>query len=126
MSFDLSPTLRAARNALILDALDGGEVRFYDGTKPSPGGAATTLQVAVPLDSPAGTQAGSTTMFTPAADGIRVAASAITWCRFVDNTGAYVADATVSGPGGGGTVVISATSGAIGGLVRLVTGTLTD
>jgi hypothetical protein len=130
MSFDLAPALRAARNALILAALDGdgtpASVRFYNGVKPSPGGAVTTLQVTVPLDHPSATQAGSTLTFVPAEDGVRIDDKAITWCRFVDGSGDYVMDAAVSGPGGGAPVVISSTSGSIGSLVRLVSGTLTD
>lgn len=130
MIFDMSPALRAARNALIMSAIDAdggaGAVKFYDGAKPAPGGAATTLQVTVPLAYPCATQAGSTLTFTPAADGIRVAGSAITWCRFVDASGDYVADAPVSAPGGGGTVILSAVSGSIGALVRLISGTLAD
>lgn len=132
MIFDLSDSLRAARNALVKTALDAdggpGAIRFYSGTKPAVGAAITTqvLQVTVPLSYPCATQAGATLTFVPAADGVRVASDAVTWCRFVDASGDFVMDALVSGPGGGGTVIVSATTGAIGGLVRLVSGTLTD
>ena len=133
MTFGLNASLRSARLGLIGAAVDAaaapGAVRLYDGTRPPVAGASLTgqvLQCTVPLAAPGTTLAGTVLSFNPGADGVRVAADTITWARFVDGDGVFVMDASVSTPGSGGDVFISSTTGVIGGLLRLTTGTLSE
>lgn len=133
MTFGLNATIRSARLALIGVAMDAaatpGVVRLYSGSRPPVAGGAlagAVLQCTVPLADPGTTLSGTVLTFVPGADGVRVAADPITWARFEDGDGTFVMDGSVSTPGNGGDVFVSATTGVIGGLLRLTTGTLSE
>jgi hypothetical protein len=132
MSLDLSDSLKGRRLALIASDLDAaatpGAIRFYSAPKPAVGASITTqvLQAVTPLADPCATLSGTVLTFATGADGVRVAGDTITWARFVDGDGVFVADANVSGPAGGATVLISSVTGAIGSLLRVLSGTVSE
>lgn len=132
MIFGLSESLRGRRLALIASDLDAaatpGLVRLYGAPQPSIGGAVTSqvLQATVPLADPSATLAGTVLTFAPAADGVRVAGDPITWARFVDGDGVFVADGDATLVGGGGFVLLAAVTGPIGSLIRVMSGTLSE
>lgn len=132
MIFDLSASLRGRRLDLIRSDLDAaataGLILFYDTPKPAVGAAITTqtLQCAMPLADPCATLAGTVLTFAAGADGVRVASGTVTWARFVDGDGVFVADADVSNAAGTGAVKVSSVTGAVGALMRLLSGTISE
>jgi len=91
-----STTLRNARAEEVNSAASGGKLRIYNGTKPAPGGAATTLLCEFNLASPAGTVSSAVLTFTDPADATVTNNGQATWARIVDSGGTWVADFTVS------------------------------
>lgn len=127
MTAVLSPTLRAARHALVTATLDGGSLTLYSGVRPAFGSTSgIALQATLTMASPAGTLAGLVFTLTLPLAGLRIAAAAITWGRFCDATGVIVMDVDVSSTSvGTGDVLLDNTSGSIGAFVEITAATLT-
>jgi hypothetical protein len=98
----------AARNAHLDDIrvrIDAGVtaafLRVYDGVRPATGGAATVLLAELTFTDPAAPAAagGVLTFSAIAADASANATGTASWCRIVDSTGAFVADASVGTTG---------------------------
>lgn len=100
--------LRNARMQDINAASSAGTLTLYGGTKPAPGGDATTPLAVFNLKDPAGTVANATLSFTNPADAIVSAEGEVTWAR-IAKAGAWVADFTVSAAGGSGEIQMSST-----------------
>ena len=128
MTAVLSTTVRAARQAAIASALDGGSITFFAGTRPAFGSTSgLSPQASAPLSSPAFTLSGTTLTLVGTVEGMRTDAAAITWARFYDSVGAPVMDVDVSSNAIGqtGDIKLSNVSGTVGGFVQLTGGTFT-
>lgn len=97
----LASALRAARIALVKDAIDAagtaGLITFLGGTRPATGAAITAQPVvaACPLAYPCGTLAGGTLTLSAITPGTVVSAEPISWARLTAGNGAFVADLSV-------------------------------
>lgn len=127
MTAVLSPTLRAARHALVIAELDGGSLTFYSGTRPAFGDTSgISAQAVITLTTPAGALSGLVFTLTLPLAGLRTAGAAITWARFCDSTGTILLDVDVSSTSDGtGDVLLDNTSGSIGAFVEITAATLT-
>lgn len=113
MTISYSNTLRTSRMDAITTALGNGALlRLYDGTKPSPGGTATTKLAELTGGSPfaPGASAGVLTASPITQDSSADATGTATWFRLVTSGGTYVMDGTVTATGGGGDLQLSTTS----------------
>lgn len=119
----------ATRNALttqigtLTDAGAGaGKIRFYTGSQPASANdvASGTLvaDAALPDPSWGAPSAGVSTLNDPASVNA-TAAGVIGWARVLDSNNNTVVDLSVSGPGGGGDLIVSNTNVAIGQAVDI-------
>lgn len=105
MTVGLVTATRNSRLNVIRDAIDAGAgaglARIYDGTRPATGGAATTLLATLTCTDPSAPNASSgvLTFSAISPDTSADATSTATWGRFVDSTGAVVADFSVGTSG---------------------------
>ena len=130
MALGLAAAIRNARLDEIRDAIDAGAgagvVKIYDGTRPSTGGAATTLLGTVTCSDPSAPNASSGVLtfnaFTEdsSADNDGTA----TWARFEDSTGTFVADMDVGTSSA--ELIMNTTTITQGGPIRIDSGTLTE
>jgi hypothetical protein len=111
-------------------ALDDGEIRFYDGTRPASVETAITTQELLVTLTFAATAFGAASSASAAANAIgsgTVAATGqATWARLVNSGGTAVADATVSATGGGGDIQVSGVDFGAGGTVSLSSFTISQ
>jgi hypothetical protein len=123
MSVTISAAHAEARLTATRDYLDTGtdhaRVRIYDGTRPAPGGAGTTLLVEIALDKPCGTVAAG--VLTLASSDLPLVANSgvATWARVVNGDGDDAFDCDVSETGGAGEVQLSTTALFAGGKTAL-------
>lgn len=100
MSTGLNTALRTSRVALLQTDIDAGgaagKLKFYDGTRPATGGAATTLLATATLSYPCSAgAAGGVLTLSAIADAPVVAAGTATWGRFTTSADAFVLDCDV-------------------------------
>lgn len=129
MTIALAESVRNARLQAIANAIDAastpGKIKLYTGTRPAAGAATgEALQCTIVLAKPCASVAGAVLTFDAGSEGQRVAEDAITWARFTDGDDAFIMDATVSLPGGGGDITVSNVNGFIGAFVRLNSGVI--
>ena len=125
MTVEIPTAHNEARLAGTRTFLDTGaakaRIRIYDGSRPTAGGAATTLLVEIVLAKPCGTVA--TNKLTLAADDAAgytvVAAGTASWARFVNGNGDWALDCDVSDAAGMGEVKLPGTTLAVGDIVPL-------
>lgn len=118
-------TLRNAQLDAITTAVgNAGKLRIYDGTRPSTGGAATTLLAEFTLGTPfSGAAAAAVLSPTLPADTTGVAAGTATWFRITTSGGAAVIDGSA---GTGGTdLILNTTTISIGVAVSVTGFTIT-
>ena len=98
MALAYSSTIRDNMLQTIIDASSAGFLRIYDGTRPSTGGAATTLLAELTLSGPSGTKTGGLLTFSAiTADSAANATGTATWFRIVAGNGStHVLDGNVS------------------------------
>lgn len=130
--FDCVYELANARLQLIVTALDGaalpGEVWLYGGTRPTTRGGVTAepVQCVIALPRPCAVVVDAVLTLSEA-EGERVADAPLTWGRLVDGAGKTWADFDVSTVAAGtGALQLNTVVGAIGDLVRIVSGTLSE
>jgi hypothetical protein len=123
-----------ARNALlnaIRDKIDagalGGKVKFYDGTPPATGGAATNLLATLVFDTTCAPDAagGVLTMNQITSDLEADQDGIATWARITDSNDVFVYDCDVTDIGGGGDIELNTTDLVTGAEVAIVVFTLT-
>lgn len=127
MTVEISTAHNEARLTGTRTYMDTGaakaRIRIYDGSRPTAGGAATTLLVEIVLAKPCGTVA--TNKLTLAADDAAgytvVAAGTATWARVVNGNGDWVMDCDVSDAAGAAEVKLPGTTLAVGDIVPLST-----
>lgn len=113
MTVGMVTSLRNARADAITAAVGAsGKIRFYSGTRPATGGAATTLLAECPCSA----------TFAPAASGGVLTVNAITndasidtsgtvsWFRILTSANVAVLDGSVTATGGGGDMTTPSTS----------------
>ena len=105
MTLGLAAALRNAMLDEITARQDGGAgaglLRFYDGSRPATGGAATTLLAELTLSDPSAAAAsgGVLTYNAITADPSANATGTATWFRVVDSAGTHVYDGSVGTSG---------------------------
>ena len=108
MTMGLATAIRNTIVQAIRDAIDAGagagKLRVYDGARPATGGAPTNLLAELTFSDPSapGAAGGVLTFSAITEDSSADLTGTATWCRLVDSTGAFVADASVTVTGGGG------------------------
>lgn len=103
MPLGLSTTLRTAQAQAIVDAMgSGGKLKFYNGTQPATGGAATTLLATLTFNTAFGTaSAGAIDVNeTVTQTNTNHVSGTPTWARLTTSADAFVADISI---GAGGT-----------------------
>lgn len=128
--FALTDAIKNVRLAAIVAAVDGGalpgEVWLYASPRPATGAVtAAALQCVIALSRPCATVAAGVLTLVPA-EGERSAADTLAWGRIVDGAGNPVADFDVSGPGGTGDLKLDSLTGAIGSVVKITSGVLSE
>lgn len=139
MAFGFSTTLRNQRLDLIATALNAGPgagtVKLYTAPRPAAGAAvgSAVLLGTFTLSDPAAASAtgGVLTFSAIAADtsadaGGGTPGTPAVWARFADSTGAFVADCSVSGTGGGGDITMDSVNVQTGAVLTPGTWTITD
>lgn len=101
MALGLSTTLRSTRSTDIVTALGAScKIKFYNGTQPATGGAATTLLGTLVGDTVIGTvTSGVLTIGTVTQNNAAHVSGTPTWVRFTTSADAFVADLNI-GAGG--------------------------
>ncbi|CAB4157640.1 hypothetical protein UFOVP686_31 [uncultured Caudovirales phage] len=100
-------TVRSDRMTVVNTASAGGKLALYDGTKPAPGGAATTKLAEFSLSTPAGTVTNGVLTFTDPANVTVLANGTCTWARITNSGGSWVGDFTASKVGGSGEIKLT-------------------
>ena len=126
----LSATARNAAANGIVDLLDGGTIKFYNGTMPTD----------LPTDLSAFTLLGTCTFGTPAfgsasagvaaanaitEDSAADAAGTCTWARIEKSDGTDIMDVDVTETGGGGTITVNTVSFLVGAAISVTSMTVT-
>ena len=107
MAVSYPASLRNSRLNQVRDAVDAGPsnglLRIYDGVKPSPGGAATTLLAELTFSDPSfpAASSGSVSANAITEESSAPASGTATWFRVVDSNGNFVIDGTVGTTGSG-------------------------
>jgi len=134
MSIGFSTALRNSRLTQIVNALDTGAgssayIEFYGATRPATG-VAIVAQVLVgtcTLSKPSGTVAAGVLTFDTIGDDIAAdATEVITWCRFFDTDGNFVADMGCGTSASGQEIIFNTTSAIAGGTISITSGLLTE
>jgi hypothetical protein len=89
---------------VVRDAVNGGKLSLYNGTKPAGGGTATTLLAEFTLLNPSGTVTGGVLTFSDPVNTTVIADGTCTWARMTNPAGSWVADFTASKVGGSGEI----------------------
>ena len=115
MALGFATTLRTARAAQIVAAIDAGsgpgKCRIYNGTRPATGGTVTTLLAELTCSDPCGTVTnGVLTLSTITADSSADNSGTATWFRIVDSAGTFVMDGSITATGGGGDGTMASTT----------------
>ena len=121
-----SLTVRNARMAVVNTNASGGKLAFYNGTKPAPGGTATTKLAEFNLANPAGTVTDAVLTFTDPPDANVIANGQATWARITSSAGAWVADFTCSGASGSGEIKLSDDALSSGQILNITSLTITE
>ncbi|MBS3927789.1 MAG: hypothetical protein KGZ65_04275 [Sphingomonadales bacterium] len=130
MAIGYATTLRNARLDQIKTAIDAGAgaglLRFYDGSRPATGGAATTLLAELTMSDPsAGAASGGVlTLSAITADSSANATGTATWARIVDSTGAFVLDCSVGTSGAD--INLNSVAIQVGAQVSITSATITE
>jgi hypothetical protein len=91
----LDLALRNARLQVIVDRLEGGSLKLYDGRRPKTGGPGTTLLADVKLGHPCGVVQGAVLTMDSFQRAKGLAMGVATWARFEDSRGKGAIDASV-------------------------------
>jgi hypothetical protein len=91
----LDLALRNARLQVIVDRLEGGSLKLYDGRRPKTGGPGTTLLADVKLGHPCGVVQGAVLTMDSFQRAKGLAMGVATWARFEDIRGKGAIDASV-------------------------------
>lgn len=132
MSLTLSPTVRNARVAALLAAIDGAAtpatLRVYTAPQPTPGDAITTqtLLAEFTLDDPAGSVTGPNLTITLPDPVVVAADGAPAWARLSDGDDEWVLDGDAGLTGSGALFILDAAEWFASGLASLTSGTLTE
>jgi hypothetical protein len=101
MALGLSTTLRTARVQAIIDAAgSSAKIKYYNGTQPATGGAATTLLATLFCGSVLGTAASGVLTFGPVTqNNANHVSGTPTWMRITTSADVFVADINIGALG---------------------------
>ena len=120
---------KTLRGELVASWLDGGEVRIYDGTRPTDADTAIGSQVrlvTLELGDPAGTVTNGVFTAAAIAAALIAATGTPTWARVVDSAAATIFDADVGGVGSGAFIELDNLSLVEGAYCTVVSFTFTE
>ena len=128
MALGVNITIRNSWLTAVANAIDagsaGGKIKFYDGTRPSTGGTATTLLGTVTCSTVCGTVADGVLTFAAfTEDSSADATGTATWARITDSDDNFVCDCSVGTSGSD--INLNSTAITSGGIIRITSGTLT-
>lgn len=137
MTIGILLALRNSRLQLILDAMDaasdeyeGAHLLLYSGDRPATGEVIdeyeNELLVDFVLPFPSGTITNGVLTLGSVADTVGLAAGTVAWARITDANDTFVMDLSVTVPAGNGDVKISSVTTIIGGVVRVISGIITE
>lgn len=134
MSLNFSTALRNARAEMIISALDAGvtpaTIELYSGTKPAMTGAAITTQVLLgtcTLSKPCAITLEGVVTFQPIVDApIADNTGVISWARFLNGDGGFVADMNCGITGSTAMLIFNTLSVQAGGIISVTSGSLTE
>lgn len=124
-----STARKTSRAELVLSWLDGGEVRIYDGTRPTDADTAIDTQnllIALELDDPAGTVENGVFTAADIAQTLVTASGTAAWARVIDSAEGTIFDADVGLDGSGALIEIDNISLVEGAYCSVVSFTLTE
>lgn len=130
MTIVLDPTIRQTRLQDVADAIAGGSLVLYAGTRPAYGvTTGLSQQAQVTLANPCATVSVPPTIaltFTTVLEALRTGNLAITWCRFykADATCAMDMDVTTTADGTGD-LLLDTVDGVIGSFIQITGGSIT-
>lgn len=127
-------TLRTARVQLLADAIDAGSagaatLKLYGGTRPGSGGNITDQPklITLPLANPCAQSVNGGVLTLKAIPEAMVSGNGtITWARFSNRDGAFVADLSVGLTGSGADLEIPVLEVYQGAYIRINTATVTE
>jgi hypothetical protein len=125
----LAVARRTSRGELLAGWLDGGEIRVYDGTRPTDADTAITTQVNLvtfDIPDPSGTVTNGVFTGEEIELAIILESGTASWARVVDSTAATVFDADVGVNGSGSLIELDNTSLVEGATVTVTSFTLTE
>lgn len=133
MAIGMSTTLRNARlNQITSAAGNAAKLLLCSGVRPATGSGSPTVLATVVLGTPfAGSASGGVLTLTSASPVTAAAGggspgTAVTWARLTTSADAFVADFSVSTPGGGGDLVMDNVNVQTGATVTPGSITITD
>ncbi len=137
MTIGLLDTLRSDRLQLILDAIDatsdeyeGAHLLIYSGDRPTTGGAIdeydNILLAKFALPFPCGTITNCVLTLGSVGNVVGLDNGNASWARITDAVGNFVMDLSVTVTGGGGDIIISSVSIVTDGIVKFLSGTITE
>jgi hypothetical protein len=127
--FNFTPARATARANLTAGWLNGGTMDVYDGTRPTPAGAAITdqtLLVTYVIPDPSGTVENGVLTAGDIAPAMAAESGDATWVRAFDADAVAIGDGDVGATGSGAFVELDNTSLVQGGYVSVVSLTLTE
>lgn len=131
MALALTEALRNQHLNNIRDAIDAGAgpgvIHVYAGTRPSAGGAATTLLGTCTFSAPSAPDASgeAITFNSITEDSSADDDGTATWARIEDSDGSWVADMDVGEAGSGASFILNTTTIVTGGPIRIDSASLT-
>lgn len=131
MALALTTEIRNAHLNNIRDAIDAGSgegvINIYDGTRPSSGGAPTTLLGTCTFSKPSAPDAvnGTLTFDTIEEDESADNTGTASWARMEDSDGNWVADMDVGESGSGAELILNTTDIVEGGPIRIDSSSIT-
>jgi hypothetical protein len=130
MALKMAVALRNARlDAITTFAGASAKLRFYDGTQPATGGAATNLLAECIMNATFADAAAAAvlTMNAIANDAAADATGTATWARIVKSDGTtHVVDLTVTATGGGGDITVGTVSFVASSIISITSATITE
>lgn len=130
MTIVLDPTIRQQRLQDVADAIAGGTLQLYAGTRPAYGvTTGLSLQASATLANPCASVSVPPTIaltFIGVVEALRSAALDVTWARFLKADASVAMDMDVSTTTvGTGDILLDTVSGVIGSFIQITGGSIT-
>ncbi|MCU0809087.1 MAG: hypothetical protein MUC53_14600 [Candidatus Contendobacter sp.] len=120
---------KTSRGELVASWLNGGEIRVYDGDRPTDADTAISTQtnlVTFDVPDPSGTATNGVFVGEDISAATIIASGVAAWARVVDSSGAAIFDADVGLTGSGELITLDSLSLIQGSMVSVTSFTLTE